>query len=194
MKDNAEERPVLSFLLFAVLAFLISWGSGMVLVLSTHASMVNGAHQIMHPIPIPFPLAITLTMIGGFGPFLAAIAVTAWQSGRSGVGELMRQFRRWRVRSLWYAIALLGPALLGLISLILAAISGSATPAHWFSFPRPLRLAGWLVGPWGEEWAGAASPNQLCKSALARWGQVCRSVWCGLSGITGLCSRPLVDL
>jgi hypothetical protein len=46
----------------------------MLLVLSTHASMVNGARPIAHRIPLPLPVAIILTMIGGFGPFLAAIA------------------------------------------------------------------------------------------------------------------------
>ena len=142
----------------------------MLLVLSTHASMVNGAHQVKHPIPLPMPVAIMLTMIGGFGPFLAAIAVTAWHSGRPGVRQLMRQFRRWRVQPVWYATAFLGPALLGLLSLIGAVVFGGTAPEHWFSLPRPALLAGWLVGPWGEElgWRGYAQPTlQKRTGALA---------------------------
>jgi len=160
MKARADEYPIRSFLFFSVLAFVITWGTGMLLVLSTHASMVNGAHPIKHPIPLPLPLAITLTMIGGFGPFLAAIAVTASQSGRAGVRELLSQFQCWRVHPGWYTTALLGPAFLGLVSLCFAAVSGGATPARWFSFPRPLLFAGWMVGPWGEElgWRGFAQP------------------------------------
>jgi hypothetical protein len=151
MKTPADDHPIRSFLLFSVLAFLISWGSEMLLVLSTHASMVNGAHPIEHPIPLPLPIAITLTMIGGFGPFLAALAVTASGSGRTGVLELLGQFRRWRFHPVWYAVAFLGPAVPGIVSLCFAAVCGGATPAHWFSFPRWILFAGWSVGPWGEE-------------------------------------------
>ncbi len=100
----------------------------MLLVLSTHASMVNGARPIAHGIPLPLPVAIILTMIGGFGPFLAAIAVTAWHSGRAGVRELLCQFRYWRVHAVWYVTAFQGPAFLGLVSLCFAAVSGGATP------------------------------------------------------------------
>lgn len=160
LETPANEHPIRSFLFFSLLAFLFTWGTGMLLVLSTHASMVNGAHPIRHPIPLTLPIAIILTMIGGFGPFLAAIAVTAAHSEGTGVRELLRQFRRWRVHPVWYATAFLGPALLGLVSLCFAAVIGGATPAHWFSFPRPLLFAGWLVGPWGEElgWRGFAQP------------------------------------
>ena len=123
-------RTFLSILLFAALAFLITWGTGMAVVLSTHADLVNGARQVQHPIRLPLALAITLIVIGGYGPALAAIAVTAWHSGRSGVRDLLSQFRRWRVHPIWFAAALLGPALLGLISLCLTSLSGASTPRH----------------------------------------------------------------
>src|SRR6516164_9870846 len=57
---KAPERPILDTALFALLAFMITWGTGMLIVLSSHASLVNGAHQAQHPIPLPFPIAITL--------------------------------------------------------------------------------------------------------------------------------------
>lgn len=86
--------------------------------------------------------------------------MTAGESGRAGVRELLRQFRRWSVAPLWYVIALSGPALLGFVALVLTAVSGGATPAHWFSLPSP-RTAGLLFGPWGEElgWRGYAQPQ-----------------------------------
>ena len=59
-----SERPIVDAALFTVLAFLITWGTGMLIVLSTHANLVNGAHQVEHPIPLPFPVAIALVMIG----------------------------------------------------------------------------------------------------------------------------------
>ncbi len=36
-----------------------AWGTGMLLVLSTHAGMVNGAHQVQHPIPLLLSIETT---------------------------------------------------------------------------------------------------------------------------------------
>ena len=54
-------------------------------------------------------LAVTLIVVGGWAPGLAATAVTAWDEGRPGVRELLSQFKRWRVRPIWWVAALLGP-------------------------------------------------------------------------------------
>lgn len=171
-----RDRPLLSFFLFTVVAFLITWGTGMLVVLSTHSSLVNGAQPVAHPIPLPFPVAIALVLIGGYGPALAAVIVTAWESGRAGVRELLRQFRRWRVGWIWFATALLGPALLGLIALGLTVVFGGAAPAHWFGFPPARDFAGWAVGPWGEElgWRGYAQPR-----LQRRWGAFATSLLVG---------------
>ena len=83
---------------FTALTFLITLGSGIVVVLSDRAQLVNGARPFQHPLSLPMPIAVALIVVGGWGPGLAAIAVTAWESGRPGVRELLRQFRRWRVR------------------------------------------------------------------------------------------------
>ena len=158
---KAPERPILDTALFALLAFMITWGTGMLIVLSSHANLVNGAHQVQHPIPLPFPIAITLVMLGGFGPFLAATAVTWLRSRRPGLHELFSQFRRWRVHPVWFVTAFFGPAFLGLVALCVTALFGGATPAHWFTLPRPVLFAAWSVGPWGEElgWRGYAQPQ-----------------------------------
>lgn len=60
-----SERPVRDTILFT---FLITWGTGMILVLSTHANLVNGARPAQHPIPISTPLAIILMVIGAYTP------------------------------------------------------------------------------------------------------------------------------
>jgi membrane protease YdiL (CAAX protease family) len=117
-------------------------------------------------------------IIGGWGPAFAALAVTAWESGRAGVKELLQQFRRWRVHPLWYLTALLGPALLGLIALIATAATGGTTPAHWFRHPSP-RLLGLAVGPWGEElgWRGYAQPK-LQRGIGAFWASlIVGTIW-----------------
>ena len=158
---SRSERAILDAALFTGFAFLITWGTGMLIVLSTHANLVNGAHQVEHPIHLPSPLAIALVMIGGFGPFLAASAVTWLRSGKAGVWELFSQFGRWRLHPVWFVLAFLGPAFLGFVALCVTALLGGATPAHWFTPPRPVLFAGWTVGPWGEElgWRGYAQPQ-----------------------------------
>lgn len=127
-----EMKAIIRTFRFFALALLITWGTGMTVVLSTQSQLVNGARRVSHPLPLPLPVAIILVIIGGWGPGLAALIVTAWDSGRTGVRELLAQFRRWNVHPAWYAIALLGPAALGFIALLITYISGGATPAHWF--------------------------------------------------------------
>jgi membrane protease YdiL (CAAX protease family) len=157
---------------FTALTFLITLGTGMLVVLSDHAQLVNGARPVQHPLRLPAPVAIILIILGGWGPGLAAIAVTAWDSGSRGVRELLRQFRRWRIRPIWYVVALLGPAVLGLLALVLSALTGGSTPPHWFYRPSA-RLFGLTVGPWGEElgWRGYAQP-QLQRSIGSVWASI----------------------
>lgn len=173
----SKPHPLASFLLFSALAFLITWGTGMAVVFSTHADMVNGAHPVVHPISLSFPLVIILLMVGGMGPALAAVIVTALKSGRDGVRVLLRQFQRWRVSWIWFAIALLGPALLGLIALMATYAFGLSTPTCWLSFPPLREFAGWAIGPWGEElgWRGFAQPR-----LQRRWGAFPTSLLVGL--------------
>jgi uncharacterized protein len=144
----------------------------MLVVLSTHSEIVNGAHRVQHAIPLPLPVAIVLVIMGGWAPGLAALLSAAWDSGRAGVCDLLVQFRRWNIHPAWYGIALLGPAALGFIALRVTAALGGATPAHWFLKPSP-RLLGLAVGPWGEElgWRGYAQP-QLQKRIGAFWASV----------------------
>lgn len=171
------DHPLLSFLLFSVLAFLITWGTGTAVVFSTHSEMVNGAQPPAHPVPLPFALVVLLLLIGAYGPACAAVIVTWWESGGEGVRNLLRQFRRWRIGWIWFVIALLGPALLGLTALIATSIFGLFTPASWFSFPPAREFAGWAFGPWGEElgWRGYAQPK-----LQRRWGAFATSLLVGL--------------
>src|SRR5258708_38782609 len=128
--DHADERrrAAKRIVRFTALTFLITLGTGILVVLSDRAQLVNGARPVQHPLSLPMPIAVSLMVLGGWGPGLAAIAVTAWESGRPGVRELLRQFRRWRVRPIWYLAALFGPALLGLVALALSALTGGLTP------------------------------------------------------------------
>jgi len=175
---NVRKRAAGRTLRFTLLAFLITLGTGTLVVLSNRAQLVNGARPVQHPLSLPLPIAVTLIVLGGWGPGLAAIAVTAWDSGSPGVRELLRQFRRWRVSPIWYVAALLGPAMLGLVALALSTLTGGPTPAHWFSLPRA-RLLGLTVGPWGEElgWRGYAQPQLQQGIGAFRASMVVGTIW-----------------
>jgi membrane protease YdiL (CAAX protease family) len=159
-KSDPRRRAIVQIVLFAVLTLLTTWSTGMLVVLSTHAELVNGAHRIPHPISLPFPVAITLIVIGGWAPGLVAVLLSALEGSRTGLRELFRQFHRWRIHPWWYVVAFLGPGLLGFVALLATALSGGATPKPWFYPPSP-RLLGLAVGPWGEElgWRGYAQPR-----------------------------------
>jgi membrane protease YdiL (CAAX protease family) len=202
MKDasisDRGKRVIVRIVVFATLTLLTTWSTGMVVVLSAHAELVNGAHRISNPIPLPFPAAITLIVIGGWAPGLVAIGISAFEGGQTGVRELFRQFRLWRIHPWWYVIAFLGPALLGSVALLMTALSGGATPKRWFYPPSP-RLLSLVVGPWGEElgWRGYAQPKlQQGVSALAAslvvgtiWS--CWHYWPVLTPAGGPCSEFL---
>jgi membrane protease YdiL (CAAX protease family) len=177
-RARQERSAVVRTLRFFALTFLITWGTGMIVVLSNHSELVNGARRVQHPFPLPFPVAIIFVIIGGWGPGLAAMISTAWDSGRAGLRELFGQFRRWNIHPAWFAIALLGPAALGLIALMVTVLAGGVTPQHWFLVPSP-RLFGLAVGPWGEElgWRGYAQPQLQKKIGAFCASLVVGTIW-----------------
>jgi len=91
---DVKKRAIIRIFFFAALTFLITWSRGTAVVLSTHAELVNGAHRIQHPISLPFPIAILFVVIGGWAPGLGTLVMSAFESGRPGIRELLRQFRR----------------------------------------------------------------------------------------------------
>jgi membrane protease YdiL (CAAX protease family) len=134
-------------LIFSVAAFGLAW-------LSFGLAILAGDQRI----PVPPTLFVTA---GVLGPLVAAIGATAYESGRAGVGGLLARMFHWRVSPVWYAIALISPALYGLIAMLLGmAIGGPLPPVPVASFWRslPLFVAVFIVLGVGEEvgWRGYA--------------------------------------
>ena len=69
-----------------------------------------------------------LTVIGTFGPLVAAVIVTAQESGRTGLRSLLRQVVRWRVAPTWYGVVILGPLLIQLVAIALHVSLGGQMP------------------------------------------------------------------
>ena len=125
---------------------------------------------------ILYTLDLSPQPIVGFGPFLAALAVLAMTSGKSGVGGLLRRMVRWRVAALWYAVALLVPVAIALAATLLNVLLGAQAPSSaelggWtslFSTFALLLLIPGIGGAWEEPgWRGYALPRlQVGRSAL----------------------------
>jgi uncharacterized protein len=119
----------------------------------------------------PWPLyafGLSPSPIIAFGPFLAAILVLALTTGKGGVVTLLRRMVRWRVRPVWYAVALLLPVAISGGAALLNVVLGASAPS-------PAELGAWsglvptfflllLVpgtgGAWEEPgWRGYALPK-----------------------------------
>jgi membrane protease YdiL (CAAX protease family) len=81
-----------------------------------------GARDVIPAVP-------GLTVIGTFGPLVAAVILTAQESGRVGVRSLLGRVVRWRVAPIWYGVALLGPLVITLAAMVLeVAFLGGQSP------------------------------------------------------------------
>jgi membrane protease YdiL (CAAX protease family) len=68
-------------------------------------------------------------VIGTLGPMLAAVIVTAQESGRVGVRTLLSRIVRWRVAPIWYGVALLAPLVTTLGAIGLHVALGGQPPS-----------------------------------------------------------------
>ena len=90
-------------------------------------------------IALPVPAMVAL-FLGGLAPTLAAVCAAAAESGAPGARALVTALVRWRVAPAWYAVALVGPALVVLSGLALGLAVGSPLPplppaSAWPSVP-----------------------------------------------------------
>lgn len=128
---NVAPTPTLpnkNLVWFFVLSFAITW--------SILAVAILNERNI-----IALPLSATLFVaLATIGPMLAALLITARESGWRGVRALLGQCVRWRVPWIWYAAALVIPALILLGAFALwSVLGGVALPPPtleiWFSIP-----------------------------------------------------------
>lgn len=134
-----------------------------------------GAREVIPALP-------GLVVIGTFGPLVAAVVVTARESGRAGLRSLLGRVLRWRVAPIWYGVALLGPILLMLVSLALELVAFGGQPPSLGALirllPILLIITVYMVifVALGEEvgWRGYALP-----ALQARYGALISSVILG---------------
>lgn len=131
---------------------------------------------------ITLPLSATvLITIATLGPALAAILVVRAESGRDGMRALLAQAGRWRVKPIWYAVALIGPVLVMLAAFLLWRVLGgpslSPPPLNaWLSVP--ILVVVLLIPALFEEigWRGLALPR-----LQSRYGALAASLIIGVT-------------
>lgn len=135
-------------------AYLLTWIFWIPVVLTD-------AGQLTLPVP-----SIVFLAIGGLGPMLAAIIVTAIQSGTAGVRTLFGQLKRWRVSPIWYAMALIGIPIIGLAAAGIHTVLGGtlameSIPEIVVVLPFQFVFVALVGGGLDEEmgWRGFALPR-----------------------------------
>ena len=149
-----RKHPLVAYF---VLAYALSW--------SVHVPLALSAQGLL-----PGTLPASLHVLGAYGPILAALVVTGVTRGASGLRDLLRRMRRWRVGIGWLLVAAFSPAVFFLVSAVLIRLWNGVWPdlaqfGHIAEFPNLGWLGGWLV--WtltfglGEEtgWRGFALPR-----------------------------------
>lgn len=99
-------------LFFFVLAYAFSWAAELPLVASAQGWTRR---------PVPF----ALHYLGAYGPLLAAFVTVGLTDGSGGIRRLLGRMVQWRVRPVWWLVALSPLILYGLTAVALRLIRGS---------------------------------------------------------------------
>lgn len=136
--------------------------------------MVANNPVARHPLIAFFVIAyavawafLPFASFGAFGPLVAALIVVPLSRGRAGLKEWGSRLIRWRVRWIWYVLALAVPLGVELITTGLEVAAGASAPRVTGSAVLAvvttfaLRLVNPTDGPLGEEpgWRGFAQPG-----------------------------------
>jgi uncharacterized protein len=119
-----------------------------------------------------------------FGPFAAALILSALTGGWPAVKGLLAKIVHWRVGILWYLVALGLPLAIQLVAILLNPLFGSPAPA-WSNIPPVLDVIPMVLlfavfsGPLGEEpgWRGFALPRLLSRYPALTASLILGVVW-----------------
>ena len=160
---------------FFVAAVLWTWSCWIPVVLTLRARGI--ADMLQAP-----TWARALADLGGLGPSLTALLLTAHGEGWAGVRRLLRSLRLWRA-SPWVHVAVwLGPSLFLVAALLMAPAKAAelGSPVWHRLRLAPLAFAAALpFGPLGEElgWRGYALPRLQARHGALASSLMIGAVW-----------------
>jgi membrane protease YdiL (CAAX protease family) len=135
---------------FFAIAFAWSWAVGFA------AAMARASAPVVSTV---------LTMAGGFGPSLAALAVVTFSSKATGLRDWLARCLNWHVGWHWFVLAFLFPPAVMLLANAIHAMMGGVFPAAMQADKIPVAILNFglvllVGGPLGEEfgWRGYAMP------------------------------------
>ncbi|MDR7220174.1 CPBP family intramembrane glutamic endopeptidase [Aminobacter aminovorans] len=119
-----------------------------------------------------------------FGPFVAAIVISAILGGWPRVRALFASVVQWRVPPVWYLVAIGMPVAVQLLAIWINQMFGSAPP-NWSNVPAITEIAVMVAlllvfsGPLGEEpgWRGFALPLLLGERGALNASLVLGLIW-----------------
>lgn len=169
-EEAAPCRPPQSaahLLTFFALAFAVSWSCW----------LLARAWRVEFPL-----VSTTLSLMGGFGPSLAAVVLVAFGGDRLGLRRWLTGCLQWRAVWRWGVLAFLLPAVfMGAAAAVHAALGGTLPPSpavgHLGMAAANFLLIFFVGGPLGEEfgWRGYALP-----ALQAKWGWRVASLMLGV--------------
>lgn len=165
-----------SLVFFVVLAYGITW-----VLLAPWFYVFNVVYH--EAIPVWMWFFAPLAFVGGWGPSVAALILSARVGGRHAVRKLVGTLGHWRVPWPWYVATLLLPPLATATSLLI--VDGGAATLRQFDFGAamanlPVAYALALpFGPLGEElgWRGFALPRMLPRVGAAKASLLLGVIW-----------------
>ncbi len=166
---NAASGGTAALVIFFAIAFVWTWGFWWII--STSG-------------PRPPAFLVTISLLLGFGPAIAACVVIWVFDGGTGLRLWLRRCFHWRLAARWYAAAFVGPPLVMLAALVPNAALGGTWPASPANGHLGLALLQFAMvlfvgGPVGEEfgWRGYALPV-IVEKLRWRWASlILGAIW-----------------
>jgi membrane protease YdiL (CAAX protease family) len=127
-KYEESRETVLSVAAWAVLLFVLTVLGGLPLLLGgLNFTQISGSTPHL-------PLIMVGMLVSACAPTLAALLVARFYPGAGGARSVLRQVRTWRVGIIWYALALIGPIVLFLVTDAVHVALGGVVPVQWLAF------------------------------------------------------------
>jgi membrane protease YdiL (CAAX protease family) len=166
-----------SLVLYFILAYAISWAFWIPISLTAQGL-------------VKWNVSFAQYYLGSFGPMLSALIVTALIEGRTGIRVLLGRVLKWRVSMRYYVFAILAPAVLFGIAVLLNGLWTGAWPdlsllgkADYLPYLGiPVVFVLWLLTyGLGEEtgWRGFALPHLQSRRSAASSALILGALWAG---------------